>query len=114
MKTNWNRKTIKQWFEGFPDVEIRNKLLYNWEHHGFVSNNTHYGERHEYSMFRTALYRGFKWNNTPEGYSFWSILWRKALKNPLDEYPVVKTITATSLAETGWLGGWQKGGKANE
>lgn len=73
-------KTIKQWFSEYPDPKIRAKLLYNLEHHGFISNSTHYGERPEYSTFHTALYRGFKWGDTLEGYSYWAKLWEKLWK----------------------------------
>ena len=75
-------KTIKQWFEGYPDHKLRAKLLYNWEHHKFD------GKHHKYSSFEEALEHGFKWEDTPEGYLFWEILWHKALENPLDEYPI--------------------------
>jgi len=81
-------KTIRQWFKEYPDPEIRAKLLYNLKHHGFISNSTRYRERLEYSTFHTALYRGFKWGDTPEDSDFWNILWGKAQENPLDEYPV--------------------------
>lgn len=81
-------KTIRQWFEGYPDPEIRAKLLYNLEHHKFKRNSIHYRKRLKYPAFYEALDRGFMWENTPEDSDFWNKLWEKALTCPLGEYPI--------------------------
>jgi len=79
-------KTIRQWFEEYPDVEIRNKLLKNLDHH--MSKGISIDYKVHYNYFRGALLHGFSWKNTPEGFHFWDRLWKRSPQYTLpDEYP---------------------------
>ena len=48
-------KTIKEWFESYPDEEVRNMLLSN-----MIEGN------------RSAISIGFVWDETDQGQDFWS------------------------------------------
>lgn len=65
-------KTIRQWFEEYPDPEIRSKLLYNLE-----NDKNGIGATHECESFKIALLCGFVWSTTPEDFGFWNDLYRK-------------------------------------
>jgi len=55
-------KTIKEWFESIEDPELREKALKNLEPEKVNVKS---------STLSSALWTGFEFSNTPEGYAFW-------------------------------------------
>jgi hypothetical protein len=55
-------KSIREWFEGVQDVELRTKLL--------ARLDPFYADLQERSLFN-AIYNGFYWGSTPEGFDYW-------------------------------------------
>jgi len=55
-------KSIREWFEGVQDVELRTKLL--------ARLHPAYADLQERSLFN-AIYKGFNWERTPEGFDYW-------------------------------------------
>ncbi|MBM4044167.1 MAG: hypothetical protein FJ279_03565 [Planctomycetes bacterium] len=62
-------KTIRQWFEEYPDPEIRDKLLRDLHRNKDIADS-----HNKFSSFHEALSSAFVWKDTPEGHHFWSDL----------------------------------------
>ncbi len=56
-------KSIREWYEGVQDVELRTKLL--------ARLDPAHADLQERSLFN-ALYMGFNWDGTPEGFDYWT------------------------------------------
>jgi len=65
-----NMKTVRQHFEEYPDRKIRDAMLRNMLEHprGDPPNAIAAG-------LADALWRGFDWCRTPEGYDHWDTLY---------------------------------------
>lgn len=59
--------TAYEWFIRVKDEELRNKLLFNLNHHSYECN-----KNSKFYNFGDALRRSFVWSDTEEKHEYWS------------------------------------------